>query len=471
MSGSDQDKQELRLPWGNLDGNNPAHSMQNDMEAFNLTAFFESIEHQETQFTFPLFQKHWNALADIQCTPEQLSIIISKATAAIKRLQETDPELAKNYLSEIMFRLELWEDQATAAIPKMDPFDIAQCLWAYKELDVNPRDDFIDKWYEYGNVEKILQGGPEEHRIVRALISSAHIRWKPSDSLWSKWNPKALAHADNFSHIQTSFFLWPYARFGSEPIAELKEKWMNRLDHLLATEPETFRPTDLANILGAAAALHAITGKENYKEVAQKVNPLIDGSKCNIPQLRQIGLARLWFDWENDAPMPDSDQRSSKREIRLRGIFTASGFNPKQDDATLDDLHHKPDIHLEHQGQDIILEVDGPTHFLEVMNEITGQRDPAGFTGRTLFMSALINKLAANAILIRLPYPAVDRILQEDPLQQKQILTSLLDQAANAEQGRGYHMRLSAPSTNDNKKIPEPEIRPLKIHYDDQAPS
>jgi hypothetical protein len=458
MSGQDdQNGQDgtLRLPWG--DANMQAlNDMQTEFETGRVKArkavsFFISLVDPSTRYTFSEFQKHWHTMDKYDFTPEELTLIFTRTAAALNDLK--DPQLKKDCLSEVMFRFELWEQQAVTKIQDFTQHDLAMCMWSYRMLNLNPSDEFLNKWYQYAAPGDILRSPEEEHKFVRSIVSLAVAGLKPSKSFSDAWLPKAIMHMRQFSPTQIAYSLWAYARLAAEPEEAFMKAWLQQYNDLMVQNPTQFRQRDIANILGSCGALSAITGKKIYEEIAQKAYTLHFCDACTIAEKRQVGYASLWFGWPMPQEIPDQNERPSKLEEKLTAAFNQAGFAAGPD-IMIQSMAHKPDMNFVQGDRTVFIEVDGPSHFLYEINELDGTKQPAGFTGRTLFMSALIHKLAANAVLLRLPHPLVSTILERNAETQKQLLQDLLHTAAQTAPG-AYHARARAPNAANSNDLQE----------------
>lgn len=455
MSENDDEKQELRLPWDL----NAGEKMQHDMDRLNIVQFFDNLDNGDKPLNFPIFQKNWNAIEDYEFTAGELTTILTRTVAVLDKLD--DQELKKNCHSEMYFRFNLWEEQAAKKIPEFAQHDLALCLWGYRSLSLNPSDEFLDQWYQYANPMDILRAPKDEHKFVRSIVSSAVAGLKPSASFMAAWQPKAIKHMPGFTPTQLAFSLWAYARLNIKPEPEFMEAWKNRFNTLIDQQPSAFRQREIANIMGACGTLNVTKGDDQFKTIAAKASTFVDYKKCTNPEIRQILLARLWFDWPNDRPLIPTTERSSFLERDIQNAFNRAGLQSHK--SYIEELRHKPDIAFNIDGQEILVEVDGDHHFLYEINEITGTKQAAGFTGRTLFMSSLIKKYAENAVLLRLPHPLIRQILGQNRENEKTILTDLLNTASKTDPG-AYHTRMRR-STGDAGKLSETPIilRPLKI--------
>ena len=220
---------------------------------------------------------------------------------------------------------------------------------------------------------------------------------------------------------------------------------------------------DVANIIGGCGVLHAITGNPRYQKIAEATKPLIDFDECELPSKRQLWLAHLWFDWEFTQKAPESDEDTSPTENNLKAIFAQNGYVTFDPDHRVPSLNHRPDENLMYEDKPVYVEIDGKSHFLYEINEHDGSVQQAGFTGRTLFMSALIRKFAAQAVLLRMPAKLCFDIISADPLTQEHMVDALFKEAEITQPG-AYHVRYRrAEIGNDNTDEKPLIVRPLKI--------
>jgi hypothetical protein len=458
MSENDEQDGKLRLPWGNIE--DAIRQQKEAARKGRVVEFFESLVLPETSFDFVKFQSNWHRLDQYDFSGHDLTIIFSSTAAALAEMKNT--QLKKDCLSEVMFRFSIWEKQAVEKIYDFGQQDLAQCMWSYRMLGLNPSDEFLNQWYQYADYTKVLLDEQQDHKFVRSIVSIAVANMKPTKSFMDAWLPRAIKALPEFTPAQLTFSLWAYARLAIEPETEFMMPWLARYDELLAQKPLPFKQRDLANILGSCDALHAITGKEQFRSIASRANNLINLSECTKPELRQIGYARLWFDWPHDEEIPFGDDNPSFEEKKLLRAFNDAGFSPATKKVRIEDLNTSPDMVFEHKDRTILLEVDGKPHFLFEINEFNGRKQPAGFTGRTLFMSALLHKFVANATILRMPYPLINQIMGQHQQLRNLILGSILDQAAEVPPG-AYHARLNHPLRQSDRMKEPPGLYPLKL--------
>lgn len=429
-------------------------------------AFFNSLP--EAKFDFATFQKHWNAIDRINLLPPDLTMILTNAINALDHLEkstndkEKKRELRKNCLSEMMFRFSCWEKPAAKQVDSFRPHDLAICLRNHRILAINPHDKFLRGWYKKANPSSVLKGSDYETRIIRSLTSFAVANLKPTEEYKKEWTPKAIRSAPYFRPGQLAFALWAHAKLAEEPDAEFFKEWKKRYDYLITEYPDHFRQRDLANIIGSSATLHAITGKTIYKEIAEAAKNEVKFDDCDLPQMRQLWFSHLWFDWDYPASPPTLDDRESPTEIQVKNIFAEHAYPTAEDGKTVRKLGHRPDNNHMINGQEVFLEFDGNTHFLFKIGETDGRRRHAGYTGRTLFMSALIKKFEKDAVILRMPAPVGRSLIEMPEDRQGPIITDLMNDAVQMQPG-AYHIRKATKAEKEKTDGHHLTIRPLKI--------
>ena len=431
-------------------------------------SFFENLP--DADFNFADFQKNWNLIeklddGHIQLTPAELTTILTNSIIMLDRLEdqhdEQARELRKNCLSEMMFRFRCWEKPAEKKMSGFSQHQLAITLRNFRALSLNPSDKILGTWYSKANPRKIMRGGDHETRVVRSLVSLAVAQVKPSEGFKEEWYPKATRGMPYFRPSQLGYCFWAFARFAEEPPQEFLDEWQERFNYLSSKYASHFHQRDIANIIGGAGVMHAVTGKTIYKEIAEAAKPLISLEDCDLPQQRQLWLAHLWFDWDYDGKPPEMDDRPSNYENTIKDIFRKHGYETAQEGRKIRVLNHKPDDNFDINGRTIFCEIDGnKTHFLYEIAEFDGQMRPAGFTGRTLFMAALAKKFEPDAITIRLPFQTCTIFENaEDDQQQAGILSALMNDASKMRAG-AYHARARRPGDETDSPL---VIRPLKI--------
>lgn len=179
----------------------------------------------------------------------------------------------------------------------------------------------------------------------------------------------------------------------------------------LVNTGEFLRLPHIVNAMRSCAILNACGEKTFTPHIAHTLFAGFPVERLKNPfLLTKLQQSCLWFDmpFNNDAAL---DELSiSRMERELRSVFHEAGY-PYMERA-IKGFDHRVDLTFRGaQNKNTMVEIDGPQHFVFARDPQTGECIMAGLNGATVFQSALITKMAVNAVLLRLPFRLVDTIL------------------------------------------------------------
>lgn len=401
--------------------------------------FFMTLPKKE-YIDFDELKSHWQALPDYELGTQELTIILGRLAAAIDNI--TNPSFKTACLVYIRENFALWENLATTQMDQFRHKDLALCMFSYRTLGIELSNEIIREWYLGAEPEQAMYGKNREqdnevHKIARYPVSCAMAGFDPGNSAFNAWEKEALDHIPYFNAAQMAYTLWTYGRLAREPSPQLLEIWLEQFKAHLNKDPTFYQNRHFANIMGSAANLHVLTGKKIYKIIAGLANQHINLEQCTIGEKHQALQARLWFDFTNDPRIPArKKEETSTYESALKDFLRAANLYPRKQQGPLKKTGQKPDAIYDINGQEFIFEVDGASHFVWEVNEVSGHMQIARFNGPTLFQSALMMKFEVTAILLRVPYTMLKAIhgLARHKLQQiaQELVAGIKDQTGKA---------------------------------------
>ncbi len=232
-------------------------------------------------------------------------------------------------------------------LPHLSASDIAATLYSFNKSRYLPHDDFWNDMRETW-VDKFKDA--ESTEIRQAYEHAAKLALPMTAGMISLFNEHLLQHSDDLQGEPRDRLFWTAAMID------------NQHDH-----------TILADTVPALLSAHDM------------VNATMRNTVC------------AWFSILDKKPLLEKgNNSSSKSEIRLRDIFETTGRLRAEKDHVIPYVASPVDIRLDVKGRDIIVEMDGITHFNFTFN---GERR---YNGQTLLNSAVKAKMADKAHLLHI---------------------------------------------------------------------
>ena len=342
---------------------NPGESGQN-----GVFSWFCRIENRRTAPAELL--RRWDEMARYPWAPHRLCVILRNTAKAVKRMPHG--ERRTDLIASLAENMPAWEKKALPALPAFQHRDLQDALWAHAALGIRPSDGFLKAW---------------EERAIDLLPSS--------------------------DHMNLALYLWAHASLALSPSAAFMDAWKKQADNILtqgASQPlHGFNVRDHFSILWSLAVLHVLSGDPALEKLAARIEDALPDDMNTISDMQQHVSVCAWFGWRANRQALSRGDTKSSTEQKLSDLFARAGYDPRRaSNRTIPVIGHRPDISLADRGTVFHIEVDGPTHFLW-----NHEGRVAGYNGNTLLQSALIRKLAPEAVLIRLRLPEGSLFLDE----------------------------------------------------------
>jgi hypothetical protein len=277
--------------------------------------------------------------------------------------------------------------------------------------------------------------------LVFALNAFKHLHIRPSEKFMAAWEKKVATVSRGLTARNVSEIFEGYAAMRMRPGSALVEALEKRIVHILprsdrdlGVEPYA-KPIDLTSIMGSLAILDSLELCDKAPQIAQTIDTALrplSARNFDDGNIHQLHKARLWFDMPTVFEMPDSDNIASKAEDNFaRFLIEPCGFDVLQTSDFIEALKHTPDIEVRiptNKGASvsILIEIDGPTHFLYVPDEQTGRYVPDEINGKTAFQSAMIHKFTPEKPLLRLPVHIAEEMMDRRATSGPQIAQGLV---------------------------------------------
>ncbi len=279
-------------------------------------------------------------------TPQQLVIVLHHTARTLKEY-----DIAKNRLLTLLGdHLSCWEEKA---VPKICDFD--------------------------------------EKQISSTLWSLSALRVFPSKFLWNEIEDRL----DTFTSLAPLNFisiLPALVSLGQKPSREFIGK-------AAEYDPRDFSIHTRSKILWTLAVISAITDDMSFRSIARTYHRHCAGEPPNNAVMKQIADAASWFDF-GPSDIPEEKAKISSSQLRLCQVFARAGLLSSREGGWISELGHNVDYAFYAGPQLFLIELDGPHHF-----NSTYEGHIAGYNGGTFLQSALIQKYAPEAIIIRIRYP------------------------------------------------------------------
>lgn len=238
---------------------------------------------------------------------------------------------------------------------------------------------------------------------------------------------------------EQSFLLSAFARNAQQPTA----KFTRHYEEIAAFcfDRKIFSPDNFTLGMFSCAVLDSLPGAVGNwpRQMAETLRQRSE--ELNLPytrrrEMRRVAQAALWFDWPRTHLVPQENTLTGHHEKNMRDLFHWAGFPPDKTPHTIADLAHKVDLSFTGIKTPLLLELDGPHHFI-----LDEEDKIISYNGNTWFQTALITKLAAQAILMRLPFAVSDVILNQ-PHERQAEFAEIVRQAAAEIPSGAYDIRL-----------------------------
>lgn len=322
------------------------------------------------------FEDNWKKIPQFRFNPKQLTNILHRTAHFITDCDDPDsdffdPDLAQELRSVIIKHWNSWEQEMKRTIGDFQPINLSNSIYAHRLLRIQPSSNFRAAWLEQSSKK-----------------------------------------AYSFNAIDFRMHYNAAAHLGIRLPQSVAQTLLKRIN----ANSDFLRDTQKTDLLWGLAVADSIFPCAEYRQIAQLIKPLLPKSIRHLAVQKMRHDAFKWFDWEEDAANPYGRETTSRMEkdmievLKQAGIVTEkkkqviSGFNQAVDFTAIADT-----------GIPIHIEIDGPMHFNEAVDQQQHRHLNPFYNGQTLFRSALLKKSAPLARILRIPYPIVDILTGDNP--------------------------------------------------------
>ena len=294
---------------------------------------------------------------------KELAIVLYHAT--FKAKQGIYGEDTKSALREIESHIQTWTDKTLAQSKNISPYTLTHMWHAFSLLNIRPPQRFIDRSMELAN---------------DALIG-------------------------DFNSDDASYFLDAHAKL-SVPVPKTA---INLLNKRLLSISGSFSPEQAYRTLNALTTLDAVNqqhfgvGKASVSQIcsdilkeprfrAKLVEPLTDA------QQDILALCLLWLKGESPIARREENDSSSLFEKDVKENLEAAGAKVDTG-AIISKLKHRIDLRALFNDKSILIECDGPSHFIKSADD-----QKVYLNGQTILQTALIKRSKPDDSIIRIPH-------------------------------------------------------------------
>jgi hypothetical protein len=352
------------------------------------------------------FEQQWRVLETANYTPKELSIILHRTATFLK--QSRCKKFKNRYTAFLQENIESWAIPATEDIEKFNPQELANSLWAFATLSIEPPPQFLNAWVQKAtkDIEKF-----NSQDLANSLWAFATLGIKPPPQFLNAWVQKATKDIEKFKPQELANSLWAFASLGIKPPPQFLNAWVQKA----TKDIEKFHSQDLANSLWALAVIDSISDHTQYDRaiVVKMGNRLLEKEQIHSKGYNQYIESCLWFDIPYDVKYTKRSDKKSISEQYLKERFNAAGMLMDEKAIVIDEVKRRVDMSREKWKQKIVTQYDGPYHFLKRLAP-NNTYEIAGYNGSTKFQSALLSKLRADHVFIHVPYLEEDKFYNGD---------------------------------------------------------
>ncbi len=257
----------------------------------------------------------------------------------------------------------------------------------YKEL---LRPGLFSCWYKMA----YRSGDFDTHFLCTNLHNFARMNILPPDHFMTEWHNEANSQIDSFTPDELILTIRSFAKLGIVPEKQFMQGWVSAIGHHV----KELTDDDMATLARCMAVFHVISDDPQYRQVGEFFLDSLNGKGMSQKFISKANQARLLFDRPlKKTRVGGTDERGSSWETSLEFAFRQKGF--ENQGGFISQLNRKVDFHLKYDGREIIIEADGPSHFIK-----DEPLEKFHFNGSTLLQTALLRKLHPDAVIIRLRY-------------------------------------------------------------------
>lgn len=319
-----------------------------------ITNYFQNLSHN--LFDLNQFQIYWSTISRYNFEEDALILFLRNSAGTLASQKSDAKKDAIDFLAN-RNNISAVLQNTTIRNLHVTPSSLAEIIWSFAKLGIRPDEVFLEKFYTRCQ-KKMRYNSPWE--IANIGWGLAKLGLNPPDDFITEWTYQTERKFKYFSRKLKPILLWSMAA--------------------------------LSSITG-----HDILTEKALEFLSDKRIPTTDLSENMISQFK---LAALWFGNSSFSQYKcHSTEGISNFERNLRKAFISSGaIVLSTEDSYLAELDRNPDIYIFDRKKDIMIEYDGPYHFVQ---DLDGN---LYYDGGTKLQNALMGKLYPEHLVIRLNY-------------------------------------------------------------------
>ncbi len=334
----------------------------------------------------------------------------------------TDRELRDQCHTMILAHFGVFEQSLTKNAQHFSTGQIANILNAFATLPVRPSSALIDTLEGRATTKLMAAHNVGGAVLCRMISSYAELGIQPSEDFMKAWERRIISEMGSLTPLNLANALSSLATLRIRPGSGLMQMCRARLEEVIPDSDETLAnsrfatPAEIAIIFKSVAMIDALEFFEDAKDLAEMIDQrlrLLSRTGFSNGTVHQINQTRLWFGMPRVFKLEHETDTRSRMEEEMELIFAAAGYPVVPNSTYIADMNHRIDVTL--QGNPgVLIEIDGPSHFLYKPDPKTGHYAAAEMNGNTLYQTGLVHKNRPDMPVLRLPYWIVRRMQEND---------------------------------------------------------
>lgn len=407
-------------------------SRREDSQSKRAFLYFRHLD--ENFGSVGVFRKLWNELPRLDLSTEELSNILAYVGQHLTN-SESNIKNREEALDFVLENLDIWEEAITYQMAEtgFNYKDISSVMSGYEYLERLPSYYFMDS-LEFGLVDFIEKGEIPTEEIPALLKDFADLGIIPTEEFLELWEDEVTKYIETADIDEPdlsrniTLALYGMAILAQKPNQPFLNTCIARISEL--SKSGIYQNTSLCMWSFAVLASTNPEKKEQIENAARMLHKNLSNetSMMNEKEARQFHDASFYFGFPCDVKIEPDLKPGSKMEARVRGIFSRAKLGVDRYDRPLKAIGHKSDFSLRRGNKRIFVEVDGPQKTLQAMDPHTNDYEFGGYNGAAIFQTERLKKaamvkasLAANAIIMRLPYTACNTLFSATGIDEQRI--------------------------------------------------
>lgn len=236
------------------------------------------------------------------------------------------------------------------------------------------------------------------------LTSFAKLKIIPPRNFLESLQKEIITKIDTFNSRDVTNTLWSFATLGLQP--------GNSFIDLCYSQLLTCRNVSARDISDFIWSVSVLSSFENdhdtYRDKIEGLLYYVEKQNPNLKDRREIDAAALWFNLPRHRQFysPETYLHEIQKAYKTQSIWAETVEAKFSDpdfihdiaaDKHLPELQRDPDIRLTYKNRDIIMDVDGRSHFV-----YDAEDNNIYFNGATRFQNALLEWIYSDSIAIRI---------------------------------------------------------------------